>query len=64
MFIVRAKGTHITTLFRQKKLKACTEHGGVDRTVLDRQQNQLGQVADFPPLLTFLIFDLTQCTSN
>ena len=54
MFIVRAKGTHITTLFRQKKLKACTEHGGVDRTVLDRQQNQLGQVADFPPLLTFL----------
>ena len=33
------------------------EDGGVDRTVIDCQQNQLGQVADFP-LLTFKIFDL------
>ena len=30
------------------------EDGGVDRTVIDCQQNQLGQIADFPPLLTFL----------
>ena len=29
------------------------EDGGVDRTVIDCQQNQLGQMADFPPLLTF-----------
>ena len=34
------------------------EDGGVDRTVIDCWQNQLGQMADFPPLLTFLIFDL------
>ena len=34
------------------------EDGGVDKTVIDCQQNQLGQMADFPPLLTFLIFDL------
>ena len=34
------------------------ENGGVDRTVIDCRQNQLGQMADFPPLLTFLIFDL------
>ena len=35
------------------------EDGGVDRTVIDCQQNQLGQMADFPPHLTFLIFDLS-----
>ena len=34
------------------------EDGGVDRTVIDYRQNQLGQMADFPPLITFLIFDL------
>ena len=34
------------------------EDGGVDRTVIDCRQKQLGQMADFPPLLTFLIFDL------
>ena len=34
------------------------EDGGVDRTVIDCRQNQLGQMADFPPLLTFLTFDL------
>ena len=32
------------------------EDGGVDKTVIDCQQNQLGQMADFPPLLTFLTF--------
>ena len=34
------------------------EDGGVDRTVIDCWQKQLGQMADFPPLLTFSIFDL------
>ena len=34
------------------------EDGGVDRTVIDYRQNQLGQMADIPPILTFLIFDL------
>ena len=34
------------------------EDGGVDRTVIDCRQNQLGQMADFSPLLTFWIFDL------
>ena len=34
------------------------EDGGVDRTVIDCRQNQLDQMADFPPILTFLIFDL------
>ena len=34
------------------------EDGGVDRTVIDCRQNQLGQMADCPPVLTFLIFDL------
>ena len=34
------------------------EDGGVDRTVIDCRQNQLGKMADFPSLLTFLIFDL------
>ena len=29
------------------------EDGGIDRTVIDCCQNQLGQMADFPPLLTF-----------
>ena len=34
------------------------EDGGIDRTVINCQQNQLGQMPDFSPLLTFLIFDL------
>ena len=29
------------------------DDGGVDRTVIDCPQNQLGQMADFPPLITF-----------
>ena len=34
------------------------EDGGVDRAVIDCRQNQLGQMANFLPLLTFSIFDL------
>ena len=34
------------------------EDGGVDRTVIDCWQHQFGQMADFPPLLTILVFDL------
>ena len=34
------------------------EDGGVDRTVIDCWQNQLGQMADFPHFKTFNIFDL------
>ena len=29
------------------------EDGGVDRTVIDCRLNQLGQMADFPPVLFF-----------
>ena len=29
------------------------DDGGVDKPVIDSRQNQLGQMADFPPLLTF-----------
>ena len=29
------------------------EDRGVDRTVIDCRQNQLGQMADFPSILTF-----------
>ena len=36
------------------------EDGLVDSTVIDCRQNQLGQMADFPPLLTFYIFDSKQ----
>ena len=32
------------------------EDEGVDRTDIDCRQNQLGQMADFLPLLTFLIY--------
>ena len=34
------------------------EDGFVDRNVTNWRQNQLGQMADFPLLLTFKIFDL------
>ena len=34
------------------------EDGGVDRTDKDCWQHQLGRMADFPLLLTFLVFDL------
>ena len=32
------------------------EDGGKDLTVIDCWQNQLGQMADFPPVLTFFNF--------
>ena len=42
-----------------KKVKVtCMEDGGVDRTVIDCWQHQLGQMADFPSLLTILVFDI------
>ena len=31
---------------------------GVDRTVIDCQQNLLDQMADMPPFSTFQLFDL------
>ena len=34
------------------------EDGGVDMTVIDCRQHQLGQTANIPPLLTFLVFEL------
>ena len=34
------------------------EDGGVGMTVIDCRQHQLGEMEDFPPLLTFLVFDL------
>ena len=41
-------------------MNSCTEDyiedGGVDRTAMNSRQNRLGQMADFPPLLTYLNF--------
>ena len=34
-------------------ISSAMEDGVVDRTVIDCWQNQLGQMADIPPLLTF-----------
>ena len=31
------------------------EDKGVDATVIESRQHQLGQMADFPPLLTILV---------
>ena len=33
------------------------EDGGVDTTVIDSQQQKLGQMVDFPPLLATSVFD-------
>ena len=34
------------------------KHGGSDSTVIERRQQQLGQMADFLPSVTFSVFDL------
>ena len=34
------------------------EDGGVDTTVVDRRQHEMGQMTEIPPLLASLIFDL------
>ena len=34
------------------------EDGGVDMAVIDCWQHKFGQMADFPSLLTILVFDL------
>ena len=36
----------------------CYSHGCVKTTVIERRQHQLGRMADFPPLVTFSVFDL------
>ena len=36
------------------------EDGGVDTTVIESWQHQLGRMVDFPPLLTLLVFDLKE----
>ena len=33
-------------------------HGFVKRTVIERRQHQLGRMADFPPPVSFSVFDL------
>ena len=33
------------------------ENGGVDTTVINGWQHKIGQMADFPPLLTSSVFD-------
>ena len=33
-------------------------HGCVKSTVIERRQHQLGRMVDFPPPLTFSVFDL------
>ena len=38
------------------------EDGGVDRTVIDCWQHQLGQMVDIPPLLTILVMNLANTT--
>ena len=41
--------------------RSCAQNmgdGGVDRTVRDGWQHHLGQIADFSPLLTILVFDV------
>ena len=40
------------------------EDGGVDRTVIDCWQNQLGQMADFSSPLTFLNFNVYKIKSQ
>ena len=34
------------------------EDGGVDTTVIDSRQHNMGRMADFPPLLASLVFYL------
>ena len=46
------------------KSRNSMEDGGVDRTVIDYWPNQLGQMADIPPLLTFKFFDLIYLKLN
>ena len=33
------------------------DHGCVKSTVIERRQHQLGRMADFPPPVTFSVFD-------
>ena len=40
------------------------EDGGVDRTVINFWQHQLGQMADFLPLLTIFVFAMRHTLMN
>ena len=41
-----------------------TKHVVVDRTIIDCRQNQFGRMADFPPLLAWIIKGLSVCMRN
>ena len=46
------------TLTSVVKNKNTLHHGCVKSTVIERRQHQLGRMADFPPPVTFSVFDL------
>ena len=48
-----SRGQETSQLPTYLDCKENMEDGGVDRTVIDYRQNQFGQMADFPLLLTF-----------
>ena len=48
----------ISRKFKPMKRHPSMEDGGVDTTVKDMQQRKMGQMADFPPLLSSSIIDL------
>ena len=41
-----------------KKMLSYHGGGGVESTVIERRQQQLGRMADIPPPVTFSVFDL------
>ena len=51
LFLLDNRPSHRSSRFSTYTM----ENGGVDRTVKDCRQNQMGQMADFPPL--FLLFE-------
>ena len=51
-----SRGQETSQLPTYLDCKETMEDGGVDRTVIDYRQNQFGQRADFPNLITILVF--------
>ena len=51
---------YVSAKFLEQKYKPelAAQYGGVESTVIERRQHQLGRMVDFPHPVTFSVFDL------
>ena len=52
------QGFPLQNVINYTNSRISSDHGGVESTGIERRQQQLGRMADFPHPVTFSVFDL------